>query len=114
MKRRTSWAAIARHVGGGPWAGAAGGGYASGGSLPPSRCASTLSSVRPGTPHHTRRPSLFYMPLTTDAPLVGASLCSCRRSKYAAHAEWLSAAYWGRARCSSVREARASSTSSAK
>src|SRR3954468_10068216 len=34
-------------------------GYANGGSLPPSRYVSTPSSVRPGTPHHRWRPSLF-------------------------------------------------------
>src|SRR4051812_44906879 len=41
------------------------GGYANGGSLPPSRCVSTPSSVRPGTPHHRWRPSLFFRPPTT-------------------------------------------------
>ena len=71
-------------------------GYANGGSLPPSRYVSTPSSVRPGTPHHRWRPSLFCRPPTTGAPLVDAKRCCWRRSKYAAQAAWLSAAYWGR------------------
>ena len=69
------------------------GGYANGGSLPPSRYVSTPSSVRPGTPHQRWRPSLFCRPPTTGAPLVDAKRCCWRRSKYAAQAAWLSAAY---------------------
>ena len=89
-------------------------GYVSGGLLPPSRCAITSCRVRPGTPHQTRRPSLFLRPPTTGAPFVDARRCACLRWKYYAHDAWLSAAYWGRARCSSVRDTRTRSTSAAK
>ena len=58
-----------------------GAGYSSLGVLPPSMYSRTASSVRPGTPHHRRRPSGLSLPEGT-MPFVDSSCLTWRRRKY--------------------------------
>ena len=49
-----------------------GAGYSNLGVLPPSMYSRTASSLRPGVPHHRRRPSKLSLPEGTT-PLVASS-----------------------------------------
>ncbi len=58
-----------------------GAGYSRRGVLPPSMYSRTASNMRPGTPHHRRRPAALSLPEGTT-PLVASSCSPCRRRKY--------------------------------